>query len=94
MGVPVITQPGERSSSRGGASILTSLGRSEWIAHSPEAFIQRAHALAADPQALAAPSARACAMSCAAAALMDGAGFTREFEALLRQAWRQWCSGN
>ena len=32
MGVPLVTLAGERSSSRGGASILTSLGRPEWIA--------------------------------------------------------------
>jgi predicted O-linked N-acetylglucosamine transferase (SPINDLY family) len=39
MGVPLVTLAGERSSSRGGASILTSLGRSEWIARSPEQYI-------------------------------------------------------
>ena len=91
MGVPVLTQPGERSASRGGASILTSLGRSEWIAHSDDDLIQRAHALAADPAALATIRA-GLRDELRRSPLMDGAGFTQEYEALLRQAWREWCA--
>jgi hypothetical protein len=36
MGGPLVTLAGERSSSRGGARILTSLGWPEWIANNPE----------------------------------------------------------
>lgn len=86
MGVPLVTLKGERSSSRGGASILTSLGRPEWIARSPEEYIAIAQRLAADPQALAAIRS-GLRDELRASPLMDNAGFTRELEALYRQAW-------
>ena len=88
MGVPLVTLAGERSSSRGGASILTSLGRPDWIARSPEEYIAIAQRLAADPQGLAAIRSGLRA-ELQASPLMDNAGFTRELEALYRQAWEQ-----
>lgn len=86
MGLPLVTLAGERSSSRGGASILTSLGRPDWIARSPEQYIAIAQRLAADPQALATIRSGLRA-ELRASPLMDNAGFTRELEALYRQAW-------
>jgi predicted O-linked N-acetylglucosamine transferase (SPINDLY family) len=88
MGVPLVTLAGERSSSRGGASILTSLGRPEWIARSPEEYIAIAQRLAADPKALAAIRS-GLRTELQASPLMDNAGFTRELEDLYRQAWEQ-----
>ena len=88
MGLPLVTLAGERSSSRGGASILTSLGRPEWIARSPEEYIAIAQRLAADPQGLAAIRSGLRA-ELQASPLMDNAGFTQELEALYRQAWDQ-----
>ena len=88
MGVPLVTLAGERSSSRGGASILTSLGRPEWIARSPQEYIAIAQRLAADPQALATIRSGLRA-ELQASPLMDNAGFTRELEDLYRQAWEQ-----
>ena len=92
MGLPLVTLAGERSSSRGGASILTSLGRPDWIARSPEQYIAIAQHLASDPQALATirSSQRA---ELRASPLMDNAGFTRELEALYRQAWDEKSGG-
>lgn len=87
MGVPLVTLAGARSSSRGGASILTSLGRPDWIARSPEEYIAIAQRLAADPQALAAIRSGLRA-ELQASPLMDNAGFTRELEDLYRQAWQ------
>lgn len=92
MGVPLVTLAGERSSSRGGASILTSLGRPEWIARSPQEYIAIAQRLAADPQALATiRSGLRAALQ--ASPLMDNAGFTRELEDLYRQAWDERSGG-
>ncbi len=90
MGVPLVTLAGERSSSRGGASILTTLGRPGWIAHTPAEYIAIAQGLAADPQQLAAIRSGLRA-ELQASPLMDGAGFTRELEDLYRQAWEQRC---
>src|SRR6266702_6428143 len=42
MGVPIITVPGTRSISRSTASILATLGLSDWIAASPEAYVRLA----------------------------------------------------
>ncbi len=92
MGVPLVTLAGERSSSRGGASILTSLGRPEWIARSPEDYIAIAQRLASDPQALAEIRSGLRA-ELQASPLMDNAGFTRELEALYRQAWDERSGG-
>ncbi len=92
MGVPLVTLAGERSSSRGGASILTSLGRPDWIARSPEEYIAIAQRLAADPQALAAIRS-GLRTELQASPLMDNAGFTRELEDLYRQAWEQGSGG-
>jgi protein O-GlcNAc transferase len=85
MGVPLLTLPGERRSSRGGASILTSLGRPEWIAQSEAKFIAIGQQLAADPEQLAAIrfSLRD---ALRASPLMDHAGYSRALEALLQQA--------
>ena len=92
MGVPLVTLAGERSSSRGGASILTSLGRPEWIARSPEQYIAIAQRLATDPQALATIRSGLRA-ELQTSPLMDNAGFTRELEALYRQAWDEKSGG-
>jgi predicted O-linked N-acetylglucosamine transferase (SPINDLY family) len=92
MGVPLVTLAGERSSSRGGASILTSLGRPEWIARTPGEYIAIAQRLAADPQQLASIRSGLRA-ELQASPLMDNAGFTRELEDLYRQAWEERCKG-
>ena len=52
MGAPVITLPGGRHAARVGASILTHLGRSEWIAGTLESYIEKARDLAEDLPAL------------------------------------------
>ena len=93
MGLPLVTLAGERSSSRGGASILTSLGRPDWIARSPEEYITIAQRLASDPQALATIRSGLRA-ELQASPLMDNAGFTRELEALYRQAWEEGSGGS
>lgn len=85
MGVPLVTLAGQRSSSRGGASILTTLGRPEWIATSPDEYIGIAQRLAADPQQL--KLIRGCLRSeLLSSPLMDNAGFTRELEKLYQLA--------
>lgn len=48
MGVPIITLYGTQASGRSTSSVLTAMGRSEWIARSKEEYIEKAVALAAD----------------------------------------------
>jgi protein O-GlcNAc transferase len=48
MGVPVITMAGAGMARRMSASMLTSLGRTEWIAQSADAYVEKAISLAQD----------------------------------------------
>lgn len=92
MGVPVLTAPGTRPSSRSAASILATAGLDDWIAPDAEAYVRRATALAADPAPLADLRARLRARL-RASPLMDEAGFTKDLENAFRQMWRQYCQG-
>lgn len=53
MGVPVVTLAGGWAGARQGASLLHALGLQEWVAGSPDEFVAKAIALAADREALA-----------------------------------------
>ncbi|WP_414026733.1 hypothetical protein [Cyanobium sp. ATX-6F1] len=54
MGVPVVALRGQLPQARGGVSLLEALGRPEWIADDPEAYLAIALKLAADPVGLSA----------------------------------------
>ena len=91
MGVPVLTAPGRRPSSRSAASILASAGLTDWIASSPEDYVQRALQFSADEKLLGKLRSTLRARM-QASPLMDEAGFTKDLEKLYRQMWRQYCS--
>ncbi|HEY3757941.1 MAG TPA: tetratricopeptide repeat protein [Opitutaceae bacterium] len=55
MGVPVVTQAGDRHASRVGASLLTALGRPEWIAENESDYIGTAIRLAGEASRSAGP---------------------------------------
>ncbi len=89
MGVPVITQAGDRFVSRVGATILTNAGFPAWVTHSPEEYVEQAAALAADTGQLARTRAslRSAVQS---STLGNTAQFTRRWEHALRMVWREW----
>jgi predicted O-linked N-acetylglucosamine transferase (SPINDLY family) len=82
MGVPVVTRAGDRHCARVGASLLTALGRPEWIARDWSDYVQIAAGLAAGRPARAAVRAEL-----AASPLLDHAGQAARFAAALRQCW-------
>jgi predicted O-linked N-acetylglucosamine transferase (SPINDLY family) len=88
MGVPVITAPGERPVSRSSASLLTTLGLTDWIASSPQDYVRRAVRFAGEPLVELRQTLRA---RMQASPLMDEAGFTRNLEDAYRQMWRSYC---
>lgn len=90
MGVPVITLAGERTASRGGRSILSTLGRPEWVADSAEDYLTIAQRLAADPAQLA-KIREGLRGEIRNSPLMDNTGFTREMENHYRTIWQRWC---
>jgi protein O-GlcNAc transferase len=88
MGVPVLTLASDRHAGRVGASLLTRAGLAELIAQTPEDFVARAAALAADGARLAElrVSLRA---NLRASPLCDGRRLAREFETVYRGLWRR-----
>jgi predicted O-linked N-acetylglucosamine transferase (SPINDLY family) len=52
MGVPLVTRYGTQPSGRSAASVLTQMGRKDWVAFSREEYIEKAVALAADTDQL------------------------------------------
>jgi len=90
MGVPVITAPGERPSSRSAASILTTAGLTEWIASGPQDYVQRAVDFS-KPELLAKLRVTL-RPRLQASPLMDEQAFTRDLETLYRQMWRKYCA--
>jgi predicted O-linked N-acetylglucosamine transferase (SPINDLY family) len=91
MGVPVLTAPGERPSSRSAASILATAGRGDWIAEDPDDYVRRAARFAGDCPMLA-DLRKTLRARMQASPLMDEAGFTRDLEDAYRRMWRQYCT--
>jgi len=90
MGVPVITLPGTRSVSRSAASILATVGLSDWIAASPEDYVRLAVKHAGD-RALIAELRRTLRERMRRSPLMDELQFARDVEDAYRRMWRTWC---
>lgn len=90
MGVPVITVPGEMPASRTTASILSTLGLTEWIASTPEDYVRLALELANDQECLT-KHLRSLRERMRSSPLMNEAGFVRDMEDAYRHTWRRWC---
>lgn len=90
MGVPVVTMVGGRACGRYGLTLLSAIGMGEAIAETPDDFVAKAAALAADRAQLA-DWRRGLRGRMAASPLCDATGFARSIEAAYRWAWRDWC---
>jgi predicted O-linked N-acetylglucosamine transferase (SPINDLY family) len=91
MGTPVLTLAGTRSVSRSASSVLGALGLHEWIAATPDEYVAKAVAFAADADTLR-RLRRSLRARMEASPLMDEPRFVRDMEALYRQMWRTWCA--
>jgi predicted O-linked N-acetylglucosamine transferase (SPINDLY family) len=91
MGVPVITLSGETAVGRGGRSILSNLGLTEFIALTQDQYAQIAIELAKDRDRMDALR-RDLRARLQASPLMDAAAFARDIETAYRQMWRTWCA--
>jgi protein O-GlcNAc transferase len=90
MGVPVVSLCDTRHAGRLVASILTSAGLPQFIAHNTVQYQQIAKDLASDIDQLSRYRATLREQT-AASALCDGDRFTRSLEAAYRKIWRNWC---
>ena len=91
MGNPFITYSHRPSVGKIGASILTTLGHPEWIATSEEEYVEKAVALASDPQKLSTIRQNLRA-EMEASPLMDQKGFVLKLEEAYQAMWKKWCS--
>ena len=91
MGVPVVTLPRTRPVSRQSQAFLTALGRTEWVAHDQDHYMNIAADLASDPARLAVLR-RDQRARMAASPVCDGQRFARHFETALRSIWQDWCA--
>jgi len=92
MGLPVITMSGQSAASRVGASILGHLGLSEYVAHDPDAYREKAMALAQDLNKLS-TLRTSMRNRMETSGLLDGEGLASEVEIAFRTIWRNWCAG-
>jgi protein O-GlcNAc transferase len=92
MGRPVVTVGGDTLISRQSRAILSEIGLEELCAPDAQGFVETASRLVTLPAELARLSA-SLRPALEASALLDHAGFTRDFEATLRDEWRRWCEG-
>ncbi|HHH36562.1 MAG TPA: tetratricopeptide repeat protein [Gammaproteobacteria bacterium] len=92
MGVPVVTLAGRRYIDRQGVSLLRAVGLDELVATSPRDYVDRAVALARDPERRRALRATQ-RERMAASPLCDGRGLARALETAYRDMWRNWLEG-
>ncbi|MBF0379517.1 MAG: tetratricopeptide repeat protein [Magnetococcales bacterium] len=87
MGVPVITLSGNSMIERQGASLLTVVGRGEWIASTPDEYFNKAVNLA--KKGVRSTEHRLELHNCVVGSyLCDGPGFTKELELVYQQMWQ------
>ncbi len=86
MGVPVVTLYGDRHAARVSASLLTAIGRTGWIARSPEHYVDIARTLAADV-ALRDKARNTLREEMLRSPLMDHAGQAKRFGDALLKCW-------
>lgn len=90
MGVPVISLYGSRHGSRFGYSLLQNIGIGELAAATPEGYVERAVALASDPQLLRALQKQLRPMM-QASCLMNQKVYMQSIERFYEEIWQSWC---
>ncbi len=82
---------GDRHASRMGLSMLTAIGLPEFIATTPQEYVEIAVKFAGDLPRLAEIRA-GMRERLKNSPLLDGAGYTRNLESVYRDVWRKWCA--
>ncbi len=91
MGVPVVTLVGEAHMSRVGASLLGSVGHSEWAANGEAEYVEIAVSLAKDRGAIAVTRA-GLRKRMRQSDLLDHGTQAYRFGQALRECWSEWCA--
>jgi predicted O-linked N-acetylglucosamine transferase (SPINDLY family) len=93
MGVPVLTLAGETHVSRVGVSLLSRIGLEDWIADSPDSYVDKAVRWAEAPEELL-PLRAELRSRMGESTLTDGRVFTPTIEDAYRRMWRCWCEAS
>ncbi|HTW95376.1 MAG TPA: tetratricopeptide repeat protein [Tepidisphaeraceae bacterium] len=89
MGLPIVTLSGRTSVGRAGKSIVSNIGQTQWIAATPDQFVQIAADLASDLSRLATLRASLRGML-RSSPVMDEPRFINDIESAFRQMWLRW----
>jgi predicted O-linked N-acetylglucosamine transferase (SPINDLY family) len=92
MGVPTITLRGPTAVGRGGVSILSNLGMTDWIAETPDQYVAIAARQSKDLAALS-ELRTGLRQRMLASPLMNGRQFAADVESAYREMWQNWCAG-
>jgi len=90
MGVPIVTLAGQIHLSRVGVSLLSNLGLPEWIASSPDDYVDLAIRQGADVDGLVRIRGEL-RHRMRDSILTDGKKFAGQIEEQYRNVWRRWC---
>jgi predicted O-linked N-acetylglucosamine transferase (SPINDLY family) len=90
MGVPVVTEMGSTHVSLVGFEILDRLNLGDWVAHTPQQYVEIAVRAASDPARLA-RLRESLRPQVAASTLSNGRLLAREVEWAYRTLWKSWC---
>jgi predicted O-linked N-acetylglucosamine transferase (SPINDLY family) len=96
MGVPTLTLATPGMLGRQGQALLHQVGLDDWVAHSDDAYVERAIALAQDRQGTLATLRhlrRTLRKTARTSPLFDATRFAADFEALLRRACNEGAAG-
>jgi predicted O-linked N-acetylglucosamine transferase (SPINDLY family) len=91
MGVPVITLAGDRMISRQTASLLSSVGVTDFIAADKDGYVNIAIALSKDVEQLAVVRHQL-RQRLALSPVCDSKTFTSDLERIYREVWADWCT--
>lgn len=91
MGVPTVTLMGDTHRKRVGASLLKAAGMDEYIAETPEQFVQIAKDAAARVKEIRA-GRKALREKLETSSLMDAEDYAKHMGALLEKMWRDYCA--
>jgi protein O-GlcNAc transferase len=93
MGLPVISLVGQAHISRAGLSVLSAVGHPEFLARTPQEYIDKTLSLARDRPHLS-HLRRSIRQDMQISPLCDERSFTRRLESALRQAWQSHCASS
>jgi predicted O-linked N-acetylglucosamine transferase (SPINDLY family) len=88
MGIPLITLYGKQPSGRSATSVLTAMGRKDWIAYSEQEYIDKAVALAGDIPTLN-KSRKTLRDELMTSPVVKG--YREAVEAAYRKVWKEYC---